>query len=32
MRKIKKLFNTMKKNIKENTNLILPSGMLPVKF
>ena len=31
MRKIKKLF-TMKKNIKENTNLMLPSGMLPVKF
>lgn len=32
MRKIKKLFNTMKKNIKENTNLMLPSGMQPVKF
>lgn len=32
MRKIKKLFNTMKKNIKDNTNLMLPSGMLPVKF
>ena len=32
MRKIKKLFNTMKKNIKENTNLMLPSGMLPIKF